>query len=159
MKTLSSLTAICLSFAAIGCSGGDGSGGADRPETAPVTVTINYKGAAVEGATVTFSPKTRPGGTAAYGKTDSSGSVKLNAFPDKEGVVPGEYDVLVTKMEVKAGSGVSMDDPNYDGGESAEDSAPPKSLIPEKYNAAATSGLTASVKAGQDNPFTFDLED
>lgn len=144
-------------FCLAGCSGG-GQGAAERSETAPVTVTVKYKGAAVENATVTFSPKSSQGGRAAFGKTNGSGVVKLKTYADEEGVVPGEYNVAITKVESKAGTQISMDDPAYDGAESVKET-PPKSLIPGKYANAASSGLTASVKAGQDNPYVFDLVD
>ena len=163
MKKLSMMLALLLSFSLTGCGGG-GSGGADRPETAPTTVTVTYKGSPVEGATVTLAPKSNPGGasgTAAVGLTDSSGVATLNSFNDKEGVVPGDYDVLVTKMEKPAASSaVSMDDPNYDGApEASEAPAPPKSLIPEKYKDAKTSGIEAKVEAGKDNEIKAELAD
>lgn len=159
MKITSMLSVLVAPFVLIGCGGG-GVGSEDRPETAPVTVTIAYNKTPVADATVTFSPKNLNQGKAAYGKTDSSGVVKLNAFTDVEGVVPGEYHVLVSKMEVVASQeDIPMDDPRYTGEPDTTPKAPPKSLIPEKYNAAATSKLEASVKAGQDNSFTFDLVD
>jgi hypothetical protein len=144
-------------FCLAGCGGG-GEGAAERPETAPVKVTVNYKGAAVENATVTFSPKPSQEGRAAFGKTDRSGVARLKTSADTEGVVPGEYNVAIIKVERQAGTVISMDDPAYDGAESVKET-PPKSLIPKKYSNAASSGLSSSVKAGQDNPFVFNLED
>jgi hypothetical protein len=158
MKFFKLCTCFSLFIGTIGCGGGT-VGNSDLPETAPVTVTVTYKSAPLADATVTFSPKNTQNGKAAYGKTDASGVVKLNTFPEVEGVVPGEYNVLVSKMEVAASKEVSMDDPNYTGEPTEPPAAAPKSLIPEKYNAATTSKLEASVKAGQDNPFTFDLVD
>lgn len=156
MKALSHYLLIGLCCLA-GCSGG-GEGAAERSETAPVTVTVNYKGAAVANATVTFSPKGAQGGQAAFGKTDKSGVAKLKAFADEEGVVPGDYNVAITKVETQKGTQVSMDDPAYDGAPSVAETSP-KSLIPVKYGNAASSGLTATVKAGQDNPYVFNLVD
>lgn len=156
MKALSHFVLIGAACLA-GCGGG-GEGAADRQETAPVKVTVKYQGAAVADATVTFSPKTPQGGRAAFGKTDRSGVARLKTYADKEGVVPGEYDVAITKVERKAGTEVSMDDPAYNGAENVKEN-PAKSLIPEKYGNAVKSGLTGSVKAGEDNLLVFDLVD
>jgi hypothetical protein len=158
MKTTLLMAAVALTGTLVGCGGG-GVGGADRPETAPVSVTVTYNSSPVADATVTFSPKDAKAGTAAYGKTNSSGTVKLNAFPDAQGVVPGDYKVLVTKVEVPKSQALSMDDPNYDGEATEPVDTTPKHLVPEKYSVANTSTLDATVEAGKDNSFEFNLED
>ncbi|MHB8897999.1 MAG: carboxypeptidase-like regulatory domain-containing protein [Thermoguttaceae bacterium] len=144
---LASVALVC-SAVVIGCGGP--AENPNRPATAAVTGTVTYKGQPVEGATVAFLPEV-PSGTGASGRTDASGKFSLTAFDPNDGAVPGRYLVTVTKTAVE-GSGEVQEDPN----------APPvthKSLLPEKYGKPMDSGLTAEVKEGVDNQFTFELTD
>jgi len=122
----------------IGCGGGG-------PETVPVTGTVTYQGKPVEGAEVAFYPKS---GRAATGKTDAEGRFELMTASPGDGAVVGEYTVVVTKSEMVA----DPTNPN----------SPykiPKPLLPARYAAPATSGLTATVEAGAKNDFPFALAD
>lgn len=149
MRRLLSASFVLACFAIIlGCSSPADT--SNRPATVPVTGTVTYNGSPLEGATVAFLPK-KPGDPGASGRTDASGKFSLTAFEPGDGAVPGSYLVTVTKTEAQGG------------GEAQDDSeAPvtaPKSLIPEKYNNPQGSGLTADVKEGDPNEFTFELKD
>ena len=144
---------VCLALLAclVGCPGG---GGADRPETVPVTGTVTYNGSAVEGATVTFSP-TASGGTASIGTTGANGKFTLQSQWGSKGAVPGNYAVAISKTEVH-GVEAEVEDAQ------PEEDAPPADItehLPEKYKSAKTSELTAEVKAEGENDFPFDLTD
>jgi len=67
-----------------------------------------------------------------------------------DGLPPGTYQVAVTPKTFGDGEIPLAADP-------AAQAAPP-SAIPEKYRTVATSGLTATVKAGKNPPFDFDLK-
>lgn len=140
--------ALVSSAMVIGCGGPEAN--PNRPATVDVSGTVTYKGQPVEGATVTFLPQ-KPGEPGASGRTDASGKFGLTAFEPGDGAVPGSYLVTVVKTEAQGG------------GEVQEDSdAPvvaPKSVLPEKYNNPQGSGLTAEVKEGDPNQFTFELKD
>jgi hypothetical protein len=140
-----------ISFLICGCSGGDGN---QRP-TAPVAVTVNYKGKPVEGATVQFVTVDDP--TPAVGMTDASGNCSLTTYEANDGAIIGSNLVMITKTEVdkKNVRPVAPEDLDLVG------AGPPpilKNLIPAKYAMPGSSGLKEEVQSGQ-NTFTFDLKD
>ncbi len=68
----------------------------------------------------------------------------------------GSYGVTLMKFEKTAGAEVAdVDDDNYDPNAVSK---PPQNLVNGKYSNAETSGFTATVIAGQENSFEFDLE-
>jgi hypothetical protein len=91
---------------------------------------------------------------AASGQTDAAGRFRLTTFDANDGAVPGEYKVAVQKVQViaserpaKAADDLQRPPPNE------------KWLLPMKYANTATSGFTATVKAGGENQFKFELLD
>jgi len=142
-----------LALGLAGCSG-DG-GPANRLPTKKVAVTVNYKGAPLEGATVTFVPQTA-GAPPAVGKTDAQGKAQLKTYVEGDGAVVGQHKVLIDKSEAVGGQTVDQNSPQYD------PNAPPATIkyhIPKKYSDFANSGLAAEVKDSGPNEFTFDLKD
>jgi len=135
-----------------------GCGGANRPANRPETVltsgTVMYQGKPVAGATVTFvaeSPASQSTpARGAVGRTDESGQFKLTTFDPGDGVIPGNYRVTVAKMDATAVA--ENPDPTL------PPPPPPKSVLPEKFADPNTSGLTAEVKQGGENKFSFDLD-
>jgi hypothetical protein len=127
-----------------------------RP-TKPVTVTVMYKGAPVEGAGVTFTAEINP--IAAYGMTDKSGKAPLKTYIEGDGAVIGKHKVSVSKMEVTGGGEASIDSPDYDPTSAGGPPPVPKSLIPMKYASSDTSGLTAEVTESGPNEITLELAD
>jgi len=155
MRYATAFISIALFLA--GCSGG----GADGD--APVGVELHeaggkvlFKGQPVEGATVTFQPKTT--GRGAYARTDSNGVFTLNTFAESEGAVAGDYVVTVTKHAPPANQ-LSNEEARklLEAGKQPPVPPPPVSLLPAKYADATQSGLTASVTADGENQFEFAL--
>ncbi len=133
----------------IGCSSGDG----DRPRRVPVTGKVVYQGKPVEGAHVTFVPQTQ-GQSPAFGTTDAAGAFKLSTFDVDDGAQPGAYTVTISKTVTEGGPASS---------EPVNTGAPPPSskttdLLPPTYKTPATSGLSATVKEGAPNEFSFELK-
>ena len=131
----------------------------DRPDTYPVTGVVTYNGEPVEGATVTFMA-TAEGGRGASGTTDSSGKYSLFTFVAGDGAIAGNYAVKISKTN---GGTVANTAEEAKAMMEAAAGGPPKmseikDLLPAKYKAPQTSGLTAEVKAG-DNKFDFELTD
>ena len=129
-----------------------------RP-TKPTKVTVNYKGAPVEGATVTFVNQVGDA-AAAYGRTDPQGVAKMSTrfgAVEVDGAVLGQHKVMVEKTESVGGApAVSQDSPDYN------PNIPPaqtKYLLPQKFSNLGTSGLVAEVTDAGPNEFTFDLKD
>jgi hypothetical protein len=119
--------------------------------TASVTGTVLYRDKPVDGATVTLLPKSEdPKAKSATGKTNGSGQFTLTTYfaPDDQpaGAMPGEYTVIVTKIDEPQGAFDPHKDP------------PPKHHLPLKYEGAPTSPLTATIKPSS-NRLEFKLED
>ena len=133
------------------------SGCGSKLDTIKVTGTITFDGAPLADATVNFSPETEGAGLPAYGTTDAGGNYVLQTPQGavNGGTTPGKYLVTVQKREK---SPVEETSGEYDGTSSAQNpNLPrPKSLIPERYERAISSRLTATVD--KDNTvFNFDL--
>ena len=137
---------VCLSVCLIAAAC---SKGPVRPATYPVTGTVTFKGAPLEGAQVIFVP-TAKGGQAATGLTDAAGKYSVGTYQAKDGAQEGEYRIKIIKTDAKqvsaAGKPVSLsheeEQAQYVEGAPAE---PPKSLIPAKYDNEGTSGITHTV--------------
>ncbi|MCA9195129.1 MAG: hypothetical protein KDB03_25330 [Planctomycetales bacterium] len=142
---------VCLALLLQGCGGDQG----DRRPTARTTVTVNYKGAPVEGATVQFVTVDDP--KPSTGITDKSGQCSLSTYEANDGAIIGSNLIMISKTAVDERNvrPVRPEDADMVG------VIPPpilKNLIPAKYALPATSGLQEEVKKGQ-NTFTFDLQD
>ena len=118
--------------------------------------TVTHNGQPVEGAAVVFSPEGE--GRAASGLTDASGRFQLQTLTAGDGVMPGKYQVAISKTEVEGGMS-EEESLAYAEKHGAPPTVTVKELLPEKYKSPATSGLTAEVTAGGKNEFTFDLKD
>jgi len=135
--------------------------------------TVTYNGQLVDGATIRFQ-SVDPEGESASGTTDAGGKFTLTSTGAKDGgrgALPGEYTVLVIKYEQAP---PDPDQEAHDRGEidynelqarqsrrppGASSGAVSKSLVPAKYGTPRTSDLTATVKPGKNEPFSFELVD
>lgn len=142
-RTASLALVLCLA----GCTGGSR---LPKPNTVPVTGKVTFKGEAVADATVSFVPTGSH--RSAYAKTDAAGAYKLNTAGNNDGAMPGDYQVIVTKS-VSEGAAASNDIA------APQQPVKFKSLLPEKYAQASSSGLTASVKKDGANRFDFSLSE
>ncbi len=139
-----------LSTTLLGCSGNDG----ERP-TAPVTVTVKYKGKAVEGATVQFITMEEP--QPAVGKTDASGSCSMTTYKTNDGAIIGGNVVTISKVDIDKTNVKPLKPEDAD----LIGVAPIptlKNLLPQKYAAPGSSGLKEEVKKGK-NTFNYELKD
>ena len=123
----------------LACSAGCGRRGVDP--TAKVTGTITVRGKPAKGLLVTFFPERGRPGT---GVTDRDGRFSLSTFSKDDGAVVGPHVVIVDEAYL--------------------DKPPPMtttrlpSRAPNKYRDRAASPLKVTVKAGEKNDFTFDLQ-
>ncbi len=114
-----------------------GCGGASGLKTAPVKGTVTFAGQPLSDVGVTFLPEGK--GPSASGNTNSKGEFTLRTTNPGDGAVIGTHRVVI---------GAAEEGPRKKG-------AP---AIPDKYGRFDTTDLTAEVKAGQTNVFTFDLK-
>ena len=148
------LLLLAESVLTLGCGSGVPEG---QRETAPVEVTVTYKGKPVADAMVTFVSETEPM-VPANGQTDTEGKAKMMTYTAGDGCVLGSHKVMIVKMdEVEVQAAPEPDDPAYD--PNAPLPPPPKSLLPKKYNSVTTSKLTANVEKGKANSIVFELKD
>jgi hypothetical protein len=120
------------------------------PETCPVTGVVTLDGQPVEDADITFhasSPDAKFAG--GYAVTDAEGSYAAAIFVDggratQEGLPPGEYAVAIVKLESVPGD--------------ANLTAPPRNVLPAKYDSQKTSGLSIAVSAEGPNRHDFSLQ-
>ncbi|MGY8768020.1 MAG: hypothetical protein ACKVH8_06230 [Pirellulales bacterium] len=155
-SSLSALVTLSL-VACIVCIAGCGGGDSLPADAATVKGVLTHNGSPLAGATITF--KQKDGKQTAFGKSDASGAYQLNSANVKGGTLAGSYSVSVTKYEVVADTAVDEDDENYDGAdEDGDGEAEAKSLLPEKFSKAATSGLEFDVAVGA-NDINIDLVD
>lgn len=137
--------ALCLALGTLwaGCTG---------TGPAPVTGTVTHKGKPIANANISFSP-VEGTGRAATGITDNSGHFALGTFGTNDGALPGSYRVGIIARgperaprpgEVNSGMPGEM--------------MPGDPIIPAKYFAPDTSGLTFEVKRGK-NSADFDIKD
>ena len=103
-----------------------GNSTAKRKPTEPVRGFAYFEGVPMPGAVVTFlgDKGVAAKGISAVGVVEADGSFKLTTYKGFDGTPAGEYQISVTWR---------------DGG---------ASLVPAKYNTAASSGLRATIKAG-----------
>lgn len=159
---------ICLALL-IGCSSGT-----NGPKLAPADGTVTYKGSPLAGATVMFVPAKGP---VAMGITDVNGKFRL-ATGTIRGAVIGPVTVSITAMSASENtSGMDAISKRPQSKEEADAymkkasemqaamssgraaDVMPKSLIPEKYGKAETSGLRYEIKANGPNHFEIALTD
>ena len=134
-----------------------------------VTGTVTYQGKPVDGATVAFNPE--GGGRAASGRTDASGKFQLTTLNANDGArreiqsrcLKGRKS-RAQRAQITAEDMAKM----VAGGKRHRAGRHPargqkqggiKHHVPEKYENAETSGLTAEVTDGGTNDFKFDLTD
>ncbi len=139
-----------VSTAVLGCSGNDG----ERP-TAPVKVTVKYKGNPVEGAIVTFITVEEP--QPSVGRTDASGSCSLTTFKTNDGAIIGANVVTISKQDIDKTNikPLKPEDADLIG---VAPIPTLKNLLPGKYALPGSSGLKEEIKRGSNN-FTYELKD
>jgi hypothetical protein len=109
---------------------------ASRLTTIPVSGKVTYHGQPVSQGTVTFQPVKLSEGLPrrpAMGTLQSDGTYQLSSFQHNDGVIPGEYQVIVISIT----SGPTPEQPNV----------PEVWAIPKKYGNPVQTDLKATVPA------------
>ncbi|WP_417390167.1 hypothetical protein [Gimesia sp.] len=127
---------------AYGC--GDG-----HPARSTVSGKVTYNGKPLSIGSLVFIPVN--GGPSAQGKIDRNGSYEMGTFTDDDGVIPGDYKIMITALTSPGGSGLPED--------AVDGNAGPESVIPEWYGDLEKSGLRATVVADKSNTIDFPLTD
>lgn len=154
---------ICMPFVVAGCDGG--------APMAPVSGEVTYLGKPVEGATITFVPRTRPkeGNATAVGKTDATGRFRLVTnfgSTTRDGAVLGEHAVTISKWVPPN----NMSESDYEKLRKEDDAKREKGvynpnvsvpsriqMLPDKYSKGGNTVLKAVVSASS-NDIRFALD-
>lgn len=160
---------ILVLAAVVELASGIGCRAKDRLNTVVATGVVTFRGKPVDGAIISFSPRTA-GIRSAIGTTDSNGRFHLMTLYRDDGAMPGTYAVTIIKAAPDAASAASIDTsyeatlerskkmpPPSGSGSGVKAEIGPESLLPAKYKDTATSGLTAEIKPQGENHFSFDL--
>ncbi len=115
---------------------------AGRPKLVLVSGTVFYNSQPCADAKVVFMPQGHQ--YAAVGQTNSDGKFELQTFDPKDGAVPGEFKVVVSKFE-------AIDLP--DGGFKET------FFLPQRYGNPDKSGLQATVPDDGVSDLRFELAD
>jgi hypothetical protein len=91
------------------------------------------------------------GGRPASGQTDAAGKYTLSCFAEKDGAMPGEHNITVTKTKVTGAVG----DPTM-AGLSGPGAGTIEWVVPQRYSTPDKSGLTVKVEPGM-KPFDISL--
>lgn len=162
LAVLFAFPAMALALTNVGCAPGSA-----KPDVAPVTGKVSYKGAAVEGALVSFIEE----GTSrvATGMTNASGEYVLTTFATNDGAVPGSHAITIVKRTSSNAAPVkpmTSDEMR----QAMQGKKPAESVMqtpkdaadasfPSKYGDPLKSGLKRTVVKGEANRFEFDLVD
>jgi hypothetical protein len=146
------MLAAAFSVSTLGCGASVDKSKAGRPATVAAKGTVTYNDKPLEGAVIVLAPK-QSSGLAASGVSDAQGNFDLQAFPPDPGAVPGDYNVIITKMSTPEQK-ISQE------GTDGSNSGPPAvSLIPKKYGRPDQSKLTANIPASGTESLKFELKD
>ncbi len=114
---------------------------------APVTGKVAYRGYALPGGIIVFSPDSARGGSGplALGKINQDGTYHLFTG-DVQGATPGWYRVTVTSL---APSNVQSPGQQFN---------PPTSYLPDKYRDPGLSELGCEIQPNRANSIDFNLD-
>jgi len=118
----------------------------------PAKAIIKVDGVPMEEVAVVLIDDT---GNNGFGRTDSNGVAEIRSVISTEresievkGILPGDYRVSTTRTEVHTRFNPETQETVYES---------TTYHVPARYNDPTRSGLTASVKKGEPNEFTFEL--
>jgi hypothetical protein len=118
-----------------------GCGGGNQLEMFPVRGTVTYKGEPMTHGIVTYLPEAGSKGRTANGPIQADGTFVMTTQTRGDGVARGAYSIVVYLYEEDAGKPTTREEIEAQGS-----SAPRlRSLIPQRYLAPETSGLTDTV--------------
>ncbi len=139
------LSVVLILLLANGC-------GSSKIELAPVSGTVMFNGKPLKKGKIVFeSPNNRP----ANGLIEDGKIVELYTTKPGDGVPLGSHKIAVFALEVASESITT--DPSQSTNKGQNYMGTGKSLIPDKYNDPEQSGLTAEIKAGEENTVTLEL--
>jgi hypothetical protein len=147
----------CLYLASVTLAlGGVAGCGSDGPKIIPIRGEVYYNGEPMKEGTVVYLPKEAGEARQASGRIQPDGSFVLTTFKNADGVVPGDYNIVVYAFAAQAGNV-----PTRAELEAAHEAGRPQRqvIIPEKYTIPETSGLSDTVDSDHSGFKRIELSD
>ena len=119
----------------------------DLPEVFPVTGVVKMNGQPLAGASVMFNGTSKGKARTGAGSTNAKGEFKIVTFQHREGAVPGEHIVTVSKINTPTEA-----DPK------TGELPPAVELLPIRFNDLGVTPLRATVSDKGKNHFEFTLD-
>jgi hypothetical protein len=146
-RVVVALAGVWAAVASLGCGGAAGLDG-----TVPIRGRVSYQGKPLTDAEVQYLPKDVQRGRLARGKVQADGSFVMTTLRPGDGVLPGEYRVVVYAFEPHPGEPGRGEN----GGESLVN-YDPKSRIPAEYADAEKTPLKDVVDGGHSGVFNIEI--
>lgn len=144
MKTI----ARTILLLALGAFVGVLAGGCGGEDVGRVSGTVRVGGQPLSEGVVVF--EDAAAGISVNATIGADGSYTAKTY-DRNGLPPGTYQVAIKPASIGDGETPLASDP-------AQSTGAAQSPIPEKYRSTKTSDLSATVAAGENPPFDFDLK-
>ena len=116
------------------------------PGCVPAAGIVTLNGEPVEEASVIFAPQDTTGAQSASAKTDKNGKFVVTTVKPGDGMLPGEYLVLITKTTVSGEKSKDGDDRQI------------VNHLPPKYGSKGTSDLKVSIPPKGDKNIELKME-
>lgn len=120
---------------------------------APCQGKVTLDGSPVSEANVMFAPK--GGGRAATAKTNAQGEFIVGTLLPKDGIMPGEYAVVVTKLEPSGPAPKPF--VNADG-DTITPAPPEENVLPKQYESTDKTELNISIPAAGNKNLLLELK-
>ncbi len=127
--------------------------GSKGPTTVPIRGKVLYNGAPLQNVPqglVRYMPKTPDSGRQASGRIQPDGSFVLTTFKKADGVVPGEYNIVVSAYSSQPASREQIEASGGAG-------APPRLISPKNYIEPTTSGISDIVDTDHSGFISIEL--
>ncbi|MGL6196962.1 MAG: carboxypeptidase-like regulatory domain-containing protein [Thermoguttaceae bacterium] len=160
MKTFLKIS-ICIAFTLVAFTF-TGCGSNRLKGLVPCWGTVTWEGEPVEGARVSFVPKSDPNGRSAFGLTDASGKFKMTTLNTDDGVFPGEYYITISKRTAERGNSPPMENEGPHEGFGAampvREAINETFHIPPMYSNKETSGFEINVTSKGDKKIELEMK-
>jgi len=138
---------LSVSLCFVGCPSKSGLKG-----LVPASGTVTYDNQPSAGASVTFMPVNKSGDArTASAITDAGGNFVLRTLA-QEGLYPGEYSVMVMKIE----DNTNASEEDIKAGRATK--SEPKHLLPQKYASPTTTDIKVTIPDKGDKAIVIDLK-
>jgi hypothetical protein len=141
---------VVLAIVAAGC-------GQSGPTTIPIHGEVLHNGNPLQEGLVVYLPKNSDNTRQASGRIQRDGTFELTTFKSGDGVVPGEYSIIVYPSGSPGSGGLTRE--QMEAAAQSGNRQQHRSIIPDKYSDPEASGLSDTVNADHSGVKRIELTD